>query len=482
LAPADVSRRAAVLVGLGALAIGAFALNQHLVGVFYDDGLYAGVASALASGDGFVHPHLPGSPRVIHYPPLSAGFLGKILNLIFSAAAAALIALHATRARLLGERAPRWLPGVLVAAAGAAVPVLTTQSVLFAEPLFALLFAVTVLLADRAVTDARPGLAVWAGVAAALVLLTRTIGVAAGAGIALFIFLSGYRRAAFRAAIPVVIAGVAWFAWTLINRSGIDPALAINYGSYGEVLKQSGLGALGSSTLDLPRPLVAITLGWLGKATIVIEILAVAIGLYGLALCCRRSSIGFTMIGYLAILAIWPFPPDRFLWAVLPWVAIVFMAGAMDLFVRRWSRVPAAVVTLSALVGFVLYQGRSLPRRSWATQAAAISSNFSELIPAIRDLPDSAVVAVDGEAMVWLYTGRRCVPLYIYGYEGARETMPPVAEHRAFLERQGVTHIALASASSLSARELRALIGAYPDWLEPVHSWPGGRWIFAVRR
>jgi hypothetical protein len=226
---------------------------------------------------------------------------------------------------------------------------------------------------------------------------------------------------------------------------------------------------------------VAITLGWLGKSTIVIEVFAVAIGLYGLWLCCRRSSIGFTLIGYLAILAIWPFPPDRFLWAVLPWIALVFMAGAVDLFVRRWSRIPAAVVTLVALIGFLIYHGRSLPHRSWATQASAISANFRELIPAIRELPDSAVVAVDGEAMVWLYTDRRCVPLYVYGYEGARETMPPVAEHRAYLERQGVTHIVLASAASVSARELRVMIAAYPGWLEPVHSWPGGRWIFAVR-
>jgi hypothetical protein len=496
LAPADLSRRAGVLVALWALAVGAFALNHFLVGVFYDDGLYAGIATALATGQGYVHPHLPGSPAVIHYPPLyplvlaplfgllpvaTAGFVGKILNLIFAAAAAGLIAAHATRIRLLGDRAPVWLAGVLVAAAAVAVPVLTTQSVLFAEPLFALLLALTVTLADRAGTEGNARLARWAGVGAALTLLTRTVGIAAGGGVALFLTLRGQRRAAVHAMIPVAIAAVVWLAWTVTQRAGIDPALAINYGSYGEVLRQTGLGALGSSTLDLPRPLVAITLGWLGKSTIVIEVLAVAIGLYGLWLCCRRSSIGFTLLGYLAILAIWPFPPDRFLWAVLPWIGLVFTAGAVDLFVRRWSRIPAAVVTLAALIGFLIYHGRSLPRRSWATQAAVISANFRELIPAIRELPDSAIVAVDGEAMVWLYTGRRCVPLYVYGYEGARETMPPVAEHRAYLERQGVTHIALASASSLSARELRALIGAYPGWLEPVHAWPGGRWIFAAR-
>jgi len=498
LAPADVSRRAGIIVAIWALAVGALALNHDLVGVFYDDGLYAGLARAIATGQGYVHPHLPGSPAVIHYPPIyplvlaplfgvlspdTAGFVGKILNLLLAAAAAGLVAYHATRERLLGDRGPVWLPAVVVGLAAVAVPVLTTQSVLFAEPLFALLLAGTVILADRAALEQQERRAVWAGAGAALTLLTRTVGVAAGGGVALFLWVKGRRRSAVRSAIPVAVASVAWLVWTLAHRSGIDPALAINYGSYGEVLKQSGLGALGSAALDLPRPLFAITLGWLSRPFGLIANLAgLAIGLYGLWLLVRRSSIGFTLIAYLAILAIWPFPPDRFLWAVLPWLALAFAAGAAALSVKRWSRIPVAVVALSALIGFLIYQGRSIPRRSWASQGAAISENFRELLPAIRELPDTAVLAVDGEAMVWLYSGRRSVPLYLYGYKGAQETMPSAAEHRAYLERQGVTHIVLASASSVSARELRVLIAAYPGWLEPVKSWSHGRWIFAVHR
>jgi hypothetical protein len=484
-------RLAGAAVTIWALAVGALALNRHLIGVFYDDGLYAGIARALATGQGYVHPHLPGEPAVIHYPPVyplvlapffgtlsvdAAGLVGKILNLLFAAAAAGLVALHATRARLLGERAPSWVPGLVVAAAITAVPVLTTQSVLFAEPLFALLLAATVMLADRGATTA-------AGIAAALVILTRTVGVAAGAGVVVFTLLARRDwRAALRPAIPIAIASVAWLAWTVTHRAGIDPALAVNYGSYGEVLKQTGLGALGSSALDLPRPLVAITVGWLPAGlAMAFELAGLAIGLYGLWLLARRSSIAITLLGYLAILAIWPFPPDRFLWAILPWLGLAFMAGAMDLSVRRWSRIPAAVVTLTAVIGFVMYQGGNLPRRAWETQAASISTTFNELLPALRELPDSAILAVDGEALVWLYSGRRAVPLFLYGYEGAKETMPGPAEHRAYLERQHVTHIVLASASSLSARELRALIGAYPGWLEPVKGLPQGRWIFAVR-
>ena len=52
------------------LVVGILTLNQALVGVFYDDGLYAGLATALGSGHGYVHPNLPGLPAAVHYPPL----------------------------------------------------------------------------------------------------------------------------------------------------------------------------------------------------------------------------------------------------------------------------------------------------------------------------------------------------------------------------------------------------------------------------
>jgi hypothetical protein len=495
LAPA-LARRAGIVVAAWAAAVGVLALNRFLVGVFYDDGLYAGLAAALASGDGFVHPHLPGSPAAIHYPPLypvilaplfgllgpdAAGVAGKLMNLVLAAAAAGLIAAHAAGARLLGDRVSPWVPAVVVGAAAAAIPVLTTQSVLFAEPLFAALLAAAVLLGDRAAERRDGRLAFLAGLAAALTLLTRTVGVAAGAGVVAFIALRD-RRAAIRAAIPVAVASVGWLTWTLTHRAGIDAALAINYGSYGEVLRQAGLGALGSSAADLPRPLFAITLAWLPRGLAVpFGIAAGAAALYGLWLLSRRSSVGFTLGCYLAILAIWPFPPDRFLWAVLPWLALAFAAGIAPLLRRPWLRVPAAATAAAALLGYAIYEGRGLPRRAWASQAAAISANFNEVLPALRALPESAVLAVDNESLVWLYTGRRAVPLFLYGYAGATVTYPTAAEQRAYLTRQGVTHVVLASSSSPSAAQLRALIGAYPGWLEPVHGWPGGRWIFAVR-
>ena len=81
---------------------------------------------------------------------------------------------------------------------------------------------------------------------------------------------------------------------------------------------------------------------------------------------------------------------------------------------------------------------------------------------------------------MWLYTGRTCVPFYVYGYRGSALTIPGPPEHRAYLERLRTTHILLPGGGSGSDEELDALLGAYPGWLSVVHRWPGGRMALRV--
>ena len=207
------------------------------------------------------------------------------------------------------------------------------------------------------------------------------------------------------------------------------------------------------------------------------------VGLYGLALLSRRSAIGFSLIFYLLILAVWPYPPDRFLWAVLPWLGLAWAIGALALW-RRWVRLRIPLALLAALLagGYLHYEIRGLVGRWWGTQANLISANFAELIPVIAELPPGAVVATDDEALVWLYAKRRTVPLYLESYRGREVVRPSAVEHRAYLDRMGVTHILLASATSPSAGELRGLLAQYPGWLTAVYRWSGGRWLFTVSR
>src|SRR6266516_3920813 len=350
------ARRAAVVVFAVTLACGALALNRYLVGVFYDDGLYADVAYALTHGLGYVHPHLPGHPAVVHYPPLYPLVLSPFIGMLpLEAAAAGLVAWHAASVQLLGPEAPPWLAPVLVTGAVVALPMLTILSVLFSEPLFGVLFALAVLLADQPPAGWSPDrAALLAGGAAALALLTRTIGVAAGLGIVAYLLAvrrTPWRRAALAGA-PVLASALGWLLWVARHHRGIDPDMATNYGSYFEVVQSAGLGVVWPSLRDLPRPLADLTLRWLPGSALqglfgAAELVILA---YGLVLLSRRSSIGFTLLCYIAILAAWPFPADRFIWVVLPWLALAWGAGLVRLWHAGRLRVLRVPVALAAAV------------------------------------------------------------------------------------------------------------------------------------
>jgi len=480
------------------LAVGLLTLNQALVGVFYDDGLYAGLATALGSGHGYVHPNLPGMPAAVHYPPLypillapffgalsvkSAAIAGKVLNALLGAGAAGLISWHAAKTELLGARIPRWVAGAVVFAAGVAIPVLATQGVLFAEPLFGVLLAITII-----TTDSSPGVgSAWiAGTAAALALVTRSIGIAVVAGALCFLLMRRSPWRVWRALLlPTLVAALGWGIWVARHASGIDPALALVYGTYSAPLSQAGISAVAGNIRDLSRPLEVLALGWIPVRWlyIVLATAALGVGLYGLALLARRSAIGCALVFYAIILAVWPYPPDRFIWVVLPWLALTWTVGAVELW-RRWlrARIPVGLLCAVVVSGYLRYEVQGFSGRWWDAQARAISANFAELLPVVQNLPDSAVLATDDEALVWLYSRRLSVPLYLESYHGRELIRPTPAEHRAYLERMGVTHVLLASATSPSAIELRGLIGAYPSMFTAIYRWPDGRWLFAVNR
>jgi len=487
--------RAALVAAAATLVVGLVAINQALVGVFYDDGLYAGLATALASGLGYVHPNLPGMPAAVHYPPLypalltpffgllsvaGAALAGKILNAVLSAATAGLICWHAIRTHLLGAGIRPWLACLVVFLAGIAMPVLATQGVLFAEPLFGLLVAIAIVAADRKLSP-------WlVGGAVALALLTRSIGIAMVAGICCFLLVR--KTPLTKVGITLLLPGLAalaWGIWVTIHARGIDPALALGYGNYSAHLQQAGLSAIAVNVPDMSRPLEALAFGWIRArwAYLLFSTLGLAIGLYGLVVISRRSAVGVSLVFYFAILAVWPHPPDRFLWAVLPWLALAWIAGVVALW-QRWPRTRAPFYFYCCLVlgGYGAYELRGFAGHWWDAQARAISDNFTELLPVVANLPSTAVIATDDEALVWLHSRRQSVPLYLESYRGAELLRPTPAEHRAYLDRMGVTHILLASATSPSAIELRALIGAYPTLLTGIYRWSDGRWLFAVNR
>ncbi len=444
------------LVALLVFAVALWAQTDALVGVFFDDGIYVTLAKSLAEGTGYRSIHLPDAPAAVHYPPLYPLALALLWKLwpsfpenvtmfqlfdsVMLAAAAWVVAGHARRMGL-----PRPALYAAVVLGMTAFPMLTLVGVRFSEPLFLVLFAGAVTVADRDQVGVGRGVA--AGALAGLSTLTRSIGLAAIVGIPIALWVRGRRAAAAASALAGVSLAAPWWLWVARHADGIDARLVSNYGTYGHFAAQSGIGGL-LAGLDLralspfPRLLLPSvpTVLWLTLAAILAA--AIVIGLF--TVLPRVPTLGWVLLPYAGIVTLWPFTPDRFMWILLPWLGLFGTAGALRAW--RWGAV-ARVLTLvligSIVLGFGWYQTVSVVDRRFTVTADRSSRPFALLTTGIATaVPEDAVIASDGEAMVYLYTGRQAIPVYLFRLEGRKMEPFGVDTTVAYLCESGVTHLA----------------------------------------
>ena len=331
--------------GLAVAAVVALNLAASLVGVFYDDGIYLALAKSLAEGHGYRLLYLPGAPGAVHYPFLYPAFLAALWRIVpafpanvalFKAANAALLGVFA--ALLVLYLRPRmaqssWRLSLFVVAVATALPLVTVATVLFAEPLFLVLFVAACWTADaaRAAPARRSawGLAAAAGLLAGAAALTRSVGVAVMLGVIASLLFARRPRAALVAALGGALCLAPWLAWAARHHGDADPILASNYGTYGDLLAQAGWWLSPASLGDLLNPLGAVALapfgGWLRFYLGVPALLLLIAGFAPLVR--RANALGWSLIAYLVIVCAWPYGPDRFLWAVWPFLALAFAAG-----------------------------------------------------------------------------------------------------------------------------------------------------------
>jgi hypothetical protein len=485
-------------------------MPDALVGVFYDDGLYLGLARSLVEGHGYRHLHLPGAPAGVHYPwlyPLWLAGLWRLwpafpdnVVLLRGANAVLMGGFTALSVLYLGRRLalrPVVL-ALLLAAAATAIPVVAVATVLFSEPLFLVLAAGACWAADAAGDGAsgrrRDAAALLAGVLAALAALTRSIGIAVVAGVVVPLLLARRWRAAVAAAVPPALALGAWAAWVATHRAGIDPAIAANYGTYGDFVGQGGVQGVSVQALgELLQPLGAITLGMLpapARAMIGLPVLVVTAA--GLGVMLRRApAAGWSSIAYAAIVVAWPYGPSRFLWAAVPWLVVALAAGVQAALRRLATLQPPRQRVLRALLGaalaapamgFAFYQVSGFARGHATATQVGISATMELIVPWVRDAtPADAVIASEDEALIWLYTGRRAVPNYLWQVRGRDLEEPGPDSLAAWLRRAGATHLVLSGPGSDAAPTVDALLARDPGLLSLVRVWPEGPLAFAVR-
>ncbi len=437
-------RRAAVIAFLVTLAVGLATMTPDLIGVFFDDAIYVLVGKAIAEGQGYVYPQLPDTPPAIHYPPVWPALIAlvwklgpafpdnigllKALNplILATAAAGGTVVLR----RLFGLSVGVAMLTVL--AATASIPMHVLTNVLLSEPLFIALLFPTLWWAERMRAEGGTRLAVIAGVCAGILVLTRTIAGAyvAATGLALLWDRRWRETLVYSAAVLLLLAPWQYFVWK--HSPGFPDELRGSYGPYLEWVangyRDGGLPFLqqvvAKNVADTWRFVGAVLTPRLSEGVVrpLAAALATFAALGGAALALRRPStriLALGTAGYAAIVLVWPFQVDRFLWAVWP-LALVLAYDGLRGAVRalratgrpRLALAPLAVAVLLA-VGHTVYNVRGFSR-GWASSASrGMSEREAPVVRAVNREPRlrGMTIAAEAAPMVALYSGLRVVPV-----------------------------------------------------------------------
>jgi hypothetical protein len=232
--------RVATLLGLLALLLpSAYFVWKNtdapLFGYQHDDGIYYVTAKALASGQGYTIPSLPGSPAQTKYPPALPLTLAVawLVNPDFPANLAvaswimwlwlpALLGVSFLLWRRLGFIG--WRRWILAAMLALNAYILYFTSTFLSEIPFAVFLIAALLAADDRSEKS-------AGVLASIAFLFRTIGLAALALPALW-FLRGERQRAVRFLIGFLPPAAAWIFWSKWNQALATNEIALYYTNY----------------------------------------------------------------------------------------------------------------------------------------------------------------------------------------------------------------------------------------------------------
>jgi hypothetical protein len=142
----------------------------------------------------------------------------------------------------------------------------------------------------------------------------------------------------------------------------------------------------------------------------------------GLLVLARRSRAPVTalaLVGYIAVVLLWPFQVDRFLWGLWPLIVLVALAGVTTtvswLKTRGRGRAAAATIGVACLlaVGHETYAARGLAK-GWEGGASrgmsVVGVRISLAINSDRSL-DGQLIGAELAPLVALYTGLDVLPL-----------------------------------------------------------------------
>jgi hypothetical protein len=441
------------LVALLALFVATLTITPWPVGVFEDDGIYTVLGKALATGEGYRMINLPGAPHATHYPPGYPFFLSLLWRLapsfpdnivVFKFANAVLLSLAAVGAYLFGCERLRLSPfaAAVTAMAGTlSITVLLVTGVVLSEPLFMCLLLPALLVVERSAEKRSVPLAAIGGALLGAAALVRTIGAVAIPAALVVLLLRRHVRAAVALAAAAALLLVPWQIWVTAYQHEIPPVLAGKYGAYGpwvvDAYREGGLEfALKVAQLNMED--LAHLLGYLflplrwTVPTFVASACAAGLILGGLFAARRQIPVtGSFLALYGLVVLLWPYDSDRFVLPLWPLLTIALASSGRALWQWAPSRTPVRLARWVALglfggvlAGHAWYNVRGYRQQRWALvqrDAGTKARPFVEWVARYTRIDD--VVSTEHDLIVYLYTGRRGVPVSAFV---ARERVHPL--------------------------------------------------------
>jgi hypothetical protein len=510
-------RDAAIATALALLVLlaGSSQMAPGVCGSFHDDAVYVSTAKALASGDGYRLIDVPGAPLQTKYPILYPAMLCVVwsawpsfpdnvlamqaITLCFAAATSALGYLYLVRFAYFSRP---------IAAAAGAICATTPYYLNFAvqtmaEMPFALFSLVALWGVEsflvRADMSKRTQFA-W-GAALALPFLCRSIG--ATLIVSSLWTLLRHRRPVAGFAGGAVCGAAPWILWSLLGRgiwdhNPVDGYYTDYFGCWsstgvsmaGRVISKNILmTAHGSAELPL-EGLSSSIAPWLGQecTSALMIIVGLAPWLAMIPDLRRNRALAWMLLGYLAAMLVWSWPPYRFLVPILPFVIAYLLlvpASVLEKLSEKkgWpAAAAAACVAAIVLANVVLLARQAAQVRATGYPVARLTdapvswASYDRTFAWLRENSQPQdVVAAGLDSMVALYTDRRAFRPYVYDpgrlFYGEVETeLLSPGELAAILKRYHPRYLVESPMPGFMeeqplAKVLEKLRRCYPGWL-----------------
>ena len=300
-------------------------------------------------------------------------------------------------------------------------------------------------------------------------------------------------------AVTAVVALAPWQIWVWHASQQFPNELRGSYGPYLDWLVSGyrhepslAWTVVWKNTVDLWRAFGVVFAPWLPRVVkgFAAALVFVSLGVGVAALIRRASIVGAFLLAYGAVVLIWPFNPERFVWAVWPFAGLVLLVAARAVGERmsgRWPRAPrlAMGVAVLLLTGHTAYAVRGLANGWAATPLRAMTTRLWPLVEwTAEHAPPGYLIASDAHIMIALYAARTTMPVTMLApteYVREKSAAQLVRELDALSVRYAPRLLLLSR--DTREREAVALWATQPTApvVIPLGEIPGGGVAFALR-